>query len=63
MTQREAVLTLYAVSGLLAAAACGIVVVNPRVGLGGAVVAFGALIIVGEKSGVMKVGPRRKMDE
>lgn len=63
MTQREAVLTIYAVSGLLAATACGVVIVNPRVGLGGAVVAFGALIIAGEKSGVMRLGPRRKMGE
>jgi hypothetical protein len=60
MTQRQAVLTLYAVSALLAATACGVVAVDPRLGIGGTVTAFCALIIVGGRSGVLKSEIRRR---
>ncbi|MEA4885041.1 MAG: MraY family glycosyltransferase [Clostridia bacterium] len=61
MTQRQAVLTLYMVSGFLAAAACGVVVVDPRIGVGGALTALGAVVLVGERSGVLKVDSRHKL--
>ncbi len=54
MTQRQAVLTLYTVSALLAATACGVVAVNPLLGIGATVTAFCALIIIGGKSGILK---------
>ena len=60
MTQRQAVLTLYAVSAMLAATACGVVAVDPRLGIGGTVTAFCALIIVGGRSGVLKSEMRRR---
>lgn len=59
MSQRQAVLTLYAVSGILAAVACGIVSVDPKIGIGGAITVFGALVFVGEKSGVLKTDAQR----
>jgi UDP-GlcNAc:undecaprenyl-phosphate GlcNAc-1-phosphate transferase len=60
MTQRQAVLTLYTVSALLAATACGVAAVNPLLGIGGTVTAFCALIIVGGKSGILKSDIRRR---
>ena len=60
MTQRQAVLTLYAVSAMLAATACGVVAVDPRLGIGGTVTAFCALIIVGGRAGVLKSEMRRR---
>jgi UDP-GlcNAc:undecaprenyl-phosphate GlcNAc-1-phosphate transferase len=58
MNQRQAVFTIYVVSVLLAAAACGIAVMDPRLGIGGVVTVFGALIFVGERSGILRTGPR-----
>ena len=57
MNQRQAVLTVYAVSLCLAVAACGVVTADTRAGTGGALAAFGVLIILGGRSGVLRLGP------
>lgn len=56
MTQKQAVLVIYAVSICLAAAACGVVVADQRIGVGGTLVAFGILIVLGGRSGILRAG-------
>ncbi len=57
LNQRQAVLTVYAVSLCLAVAACGVVTADTRAGTGGALAAFGVLILLGGRSGVLRLGP------
>ena len=56
LSHTKAVLTVYAVSACLAVAACGVVVADTRIGTGGALAAFGVLILLGDKSGLLKLG-------